>query len=428
MKTVLIAWELGGELGHLMRAAAFARQFAKQGLRVIAALDDLANAHLAQWPQGIQLLQAPRQTRPLTTFTFQASYAEILYSCGYHDSNNLISLVTAWCGLMDLTRADVVLSDHAPTAQLAARMSKIPVVRVGAGFFAPPPVSPFPPFRTWQAINHQRMVIAEAKALEAVNAVLSNANLPAARSLWSTLQPDLELITGWPELDCYAPLRPPGSAIYVGHEPAGGGSAPDWPHAQQPGRKKIFAYLKGDYAAHAAVLQGLSQGYSVLAYVTQFNDRLRRKFAGPNLSIVDKLVDLVEVSRSCDAAICHAGGVTTGLFLQAGKPLMLLPYQAEQRSTALLVESLGAGVYLDESAVGRDFADRLAKLTSDPAYAVAARTLADSRVGKGDAATEGVTRIMALLNASPRITSMDPAPGTVDLVLIPGWTNSGVGH
>ncbi len=62
MKTILIAWELGGGLGHLLQLAPVVKGLAQRGHRVVLALKDLSRAR-AVFPEGVQLLQAPVKTR-----------------------------------------------------------------------------------------------------------------------------------------------------------------------------------------------------------------------------------------------------------------------------------------------------------------------------------------------------------------------------
>src|SRR5579871_6741744 len=110
-KTVLIGWECGGGLGHVMRAAALAREFALHGWRAVVCLRELAGAVLVEWPADTSLLQSPLAHRygPIAN---PASYGEILFAGGYHDGNQLSALVTSWSHLIELSEADLVVVDH----------------------------------------------------------------------------------------------------------------------------------------------------------------------------------------------------------------------------------------------------------------------------------------------------------------------------
>ena len=398
MKTVLIAWELGGGLGHVMRAAAFAREFARNGARVVVALSDLAGSTLAKWPEGAVILQSPIQSRVLKEFENQASYGEILHSCGYHDGDQVRALVGSWRQLMDLVSADVVMADHAPSAHLAARLNKIPLVRVGTGFFSPPLASRTPRFRTWQGISESRMSIIEGRVLHIINRVATSNGAPANRSIGEALAPDLDLITSCPEFDCYAALRPQGSVEYIGNERTGGqGIAPHWPASAMSGKKKIVAYLKGDYSAIESVLGGLGQGYTVVAYVANLNTEMRRRFATKDLWLASEPIDLALAAQSCDAVICHGGAGTVPIFLEAGKPVLTLYYQAEQRINGDKVAELGAGLCVDDKIVKNSFTQLLSDFVTDSRYATAAQAIASRWAGKEDAVLTGTARVLQLL-------------------------------
>ncbi len=66
-----------------------------------------------------------------------SSYADILAIKGYADADRLGLLVNAWQTLIDLTRAELVIADDAPTLCLAA-YGVVPTVVIGIGFAVPP--------------------------------------------------------------------------------------------------------------------------------------------------------------------------------------------------------------------------------------------------------------------------------------------------
>jgi hypothetical protein len=59
MATILLAWELGGGLGHFMNLRPVADGLARRGHRVVAALRDLSSARRFLPNQDVTLLQAP---------------------------------------------------------------------------------------------------------------------------------------------------------------------------------------------------------------------------------------------------------------------------------------------------------------------------------------------------------------------------------
>ncbi len=389
---VLIGWELGGGLGHVMRAAALAREFSRRGWQAIVCLRDLNGTVLAEWPEDVCLLQAPLAHKNSRIIN-PASYGEILHSAGYHDGNQLSALVTAWSHLIELSGARLVVADHAPTLQLAARLHGLPQARIGTGFFAPPPVARTPRFRTWEAVDEARMAHAEAQVLAGVNAIVQACGLEAALSLPGALAPGLDLIASWPELDCYAALRPPGSAVYVGNETvAGKGVRPAWP---SNGAKRVAAYLKSGYGAIDAVLAALRE-HAALVYVADADPVSLQARQGGSMVVSSTPLDLAALAPDCDVFVCHAGAGAAPHFLAAGKPVLLLPEQAEQRVNADTIAACGAGLRLDPDVAARECGAVLRRLLEEPQFTRAAQDLAGAWDGKADAIATAAKAILAL--------------------------------
>ncbi len=394
MKRILIAWELGGGLGHLMRAAAFTRAWAAQGVRTAVCLAELADSPWASWAADAWIFQSPLGSRKPPNFAGPANFGELLYGCGYHDGNQLSALVTAWNHLLEMLEPQLLLADHAPAAQLAARIYGIPTVRVGSGFFAPPPGLTTPRYRTWEPASVERMQASEARVLANINAILVACGVAPADSLAAALRPDLDLLLGWPETDCYAGSRASGSVTYIGHERAGAaGARPSWPESTVPGSRRIVAYLKGDYQGIEVVMRGLRAGHSTLAYVSNCAESQAQRWSSDQLRISPTPLDLKACAAECDVAICHAGAGTLPVLLEAGKPVLMLPYQAEQMINAKQIEALGAGLALDPAQAASGFASSLRRFLADERPAAAARMLAVRWAGGDDAVTTGVRTI-----------------------------------
>jgi hypothetical protein len=397
MKRVLIAWELGGGMGHVMRAGALARAFEQCSVETVACLADLADSPHTRWPARCRILQAPRGSRLPGHAATPSTFGELLYSCGYDDGNQLSALVTAWDHLLEIFRPDLVVVDHAPTAQLAARINAVTVARIGSGFFAPPPVAPTPCYRTWEPVNRERALRAEALVLANINAIFAVCGVAPSDSIAAALRPDLELLLGREETDCYRHLRLAGSVTYLGNErSAAHGQPPTWPESLPPPVKRIAAYLKGDYQAIESVIGVLRHHHATVAYVSGCDDARAHRWSSEHLRISRAPLDLHACARGCDAVLCHAGAGTVPLFLEAGKPAFMLPYQAEQRLNAMQVQALGVGAFLDPGAVPGSFEDALDHFLNDAGKSAAARTLA-ARFAGGEDAIQAAVRAIARL-------------------------------
>ena len=141
-KTVLLAWELGSGLGHVMPLRRIATRLLRQGIRIIAVLKDVSSA---RWLDG---LDADVMQAPVWPVTFKsdaerarlssATLADSLADFGLADEEALRILLTAWSHLFDLIRPDLVIADFAPAAALTAR-GRLPLALVGNGSRCRPP-------------------------------------------------------------------------------------------------------------------------------------------------------------------------------------------------------------------------------------------------------------------------------------------------
>jgi hypothetical protein len=98
--TVLLTWELGGGLGHLVNLLPLARGLCQHGHRVYAAMQDLLRADAVFCGLDISLLQAPGNSRsPAVPVEPQRTFAHILYNRGFGDPRELAALASAWRNL-----------------------------------------------------------------------------------------------------------------------------------------------------------------------------------------------------------------------------------------------------------------------------------------------------------------------------------------
>ena len=77
MRTVLLAWEVGGGLGHLINLLPLARGLSGRGHRVVAVLRDLSKVEHVFQNIDIEILQAPK--RPQRRFI--SNWCGILPTC-----------------------------------------------------------------------------------------------------------------------------------------------------------------------------------------------------------------------------------------------------------------------------------------------------------------------------------------------------------
>lgn len=128
MPRILFTWEFGAGFGHLTRDLPLARVCRDAGHDVVFVVSNLRTAAKLLYKEGFSLFQAPllrpeNRQRPLPI-----NYADMLMYEGFDDTMALDGALSSWCALFELVRPDLIVYNHAPTALLAARAIKIPVI------------------------------------------------------------------------------------------------------------------------------------------------------------------------------------------------------------------------------------------------------------------------------------------------------------
>jgi hypothetical protein len=370
MAAILFAWQLGAGLGHMMQMLPLAQGLVERGHRVFLALRNLSAAPAVFGRLGVHFLQAPFKSDGRAPFARTPNFAHILANTGFGSDAELQALAFAWRNLYRLIRPAVIIFDHSPIALLAARGLPVRRVLLGTGFFCPPDTPTLPnlqPLETSKAasppIEIQKSKIEnglELQLLDRINRLLAHWKqppLPYLAKLWAEVEENF--LTTFPELDHYgaqarglatpAALAPP----YWGPITASGGAPPQWPgHASEPSQiedkksKTLFAYLK-PFPMLPALLTALRRrGWPTLIYPDGLDRRLVARFAGPTIRFQSERPDPAAAAAGCAAAILNANHGTVCDFLRAGKPILSIPLQTEQRLLAAAIERTGAGVTL----------------------------------------------------------------------------------
>lgn len=391
MASFMIAWELGGGLGHLDPCCRLARALQQRGHRVELVVKDLSlTGRLlgdAVDAPGLRMWQAPVWLPSLAGLPDPVNHAELLFRAGYLDGPRLAGLARAWRSLLATSTPQVLVADHAPTALLAAHGLPLRKAVFGMAFALPPPCRPLPAFRDWEAASPQRLEAAEQRALTSCNHVLTEFGVPPLNALHELYDVDEQLLTGWPELDPHHAFRAGPGARHWGviGEPVSGNGAPvgaggdAWPAGAGP---RIVGYLQREHPAWDTVLAHLrgGPGQSVLHLAGSSADEALA-LSGPRLRVEAEPLHLPSLLPGADLWIGQGGTGATHQALQAGVPAVLLPLQLEQLLQARRVVAIGAGVLLWPEEVAQGLPPAIAAVTGSPGFRQAARTLAARHPG-----------------------------------------------
>lgn len=376
MATILVTWELGAGLGHLMPLAPIVRRLRRRGHEVFAAVRDLSRIHRVFNASGVRYLQAPvKVSETSDRVKTPRNFAHILYNCGYSGFDELIASVHAWQNLLEFVKPDVILFDHSPTALLAARKCNAKRVVFGTGFCCPPDIQPLPDFRPWMPDASQQLAEDEAKVLATVNRVLEACHAsPLGQLSQLYREVNATFLTTFPELDHYRKRSDP---EYVGVWPSAGGALPAWPDGEG---KRVFAYLHR-FPGLPRLLGALKHsGCPTLVFADGIDVQLREQHECSTLRFVEQRLDVAAVADTCDMAVLPGGHGTTAAMLLAGKPLLIICSHLEQVHNGLAVKRLGAGCMANANQE-EEIVKSLAAVQESDRYATGARRFADRYAG-----------------------------------------------
>jgi UDP:flavonoid glycosyltransferase YjiC (YdhE family) len=370
MAKVLLAWELGGNYGHLVALRALARELKRQGHASTFAVRDLGAAQGFLDPALGPLVQAPvRLTRGPNRVRRQLSYASLLHNIGFNHPVELAGRIHGWRTLFRALGTEFLFADHSPVALIAARTLGIPAACIGNGFTVPPVQSPFPSFvssRAERGISStlavpERVLLAnEATVLRELNHALALLKLPP----FSLLQ---DIFRGAsPALLTYAPLDHydvPRTETYRGLPDYSYGAAPQWPSGRGP---RIFAYLTPN-ASLPVVLKALKQSKArVLVRMPGALPEVAASALRAGLSVAAEPVHFRQAAESCDAFVNYGAHSTVAEFLLAGKPGILVPDLHERALTARRAAAMGAALSVRATSVA-PLKRALDRVIDDPA-------------------------------------------------------------
>lgn len=368
MARVLIAWELGEAFGHLARCLRLTEGLLARGHTVTLALKEVRLPVGQALSSGITVLPIPRTLQPAVDRIASVNYADVLRATGFADSQDVAARLNAWRGIISLTRPDVLVADHAPTALLAAHLSETPYLSIGNGFTIPPVGSPWPSIRPWEDVSAKALFIAEAqldRVTETAQRALGYKTNVRVRELFGRN----DILDTFAELDHYG-ARP--EAGYVGPIV----SVPQAMRVAWQGREtiKVLAYLRPSVPGFATILCALAQlDAEVLCVAPGMKPETARRFATRSLRIALAPVDLRHLLDHADLAVSYGNSGFSTQALLAGVPLAMRPRHVEQALFARRVEVLEAGQLLGADRSGHRTLISLQELLDNPTYGQGAR-------------------------------------------------------
>jgi len=370
MSTVLFTWELGGNLGHLVRYLPIVRLLRQRGHELLFAIRERDSFSVLIGEEGYASVQAPFCFDREAAARELVNYADILAANGFGDPDHLSGLMNGWSSIFREFRPDVVVAQSAPSSILAAHLDRIPAMRVDCGFGCPPDEAPFPGFRPWLKVGREELLAREQRLLGHVNRVCAERGVPPFSSLQEVFRTGADLLLTVPELDHYTGRR---GGRYIG--PICGldeGAEVEWPEGSA---RRIFVYLR-PFEGLPTILQILSSDVcTVIAVLPGAGDDLCSAFSSPSFRISTAPLRLSHLLPTTDIAITNGGHGLASACLLAGVPMLLVPQVAEQLMTVYNYERLGVGKSVRGDEVEAKFASAFTRMLRDSSYRENARRL-----------------------------------------------------
>ena len=377
MASALLAWELGGGLGHLTVLRPIADRLVDNGHTVHLATRDLTAAETVFHGSKVHFYQAPIKTgKPIAPIPEPLGYSQLLHNCGFETVQEISGRIKAWDRLFDLIRPDLLVCDHCPTALAAARGRSFRVALVGTGFVNPPVDELMPSLAPWKPIADDVRQEIEQATLLVLNQALSSVDKPAMRRM-SELYERVNgtFITSFKELDHFGQR---GGVRYWGAWPQFGGMAPQWPDHNTDNHstaKRVFAYLKRSPGLTDLLTELGRCEHSILVYGSWVTADIQAQYQTATMWLLDKPVDMGQVAQQCDLALLNGTHGATAAMLLSGAPILQLPIFLEQRLLSDTVVRMGAGRVADRQKTGQ-IMTLLGEMLADPRYGQGARRFA----------------------------------------------------
>jgi Glycosyltransferase family 28 C-terminal domain len=376
---VLFCWEVGEGSGHVVPYLSLLQALRARGWEVAVAARNTAEVGARIKASGALLLQAPVCLSIFPELDRQSfSTTELLLQHGYGYVPVLDGKFSAWRGMMEMWRPDLVIGSGAPTAHLVAQSLGIADIAIGSGFNCPPALSPAPMIRPWQVGITERLAVSEDRALQTMNTVLGQHGFGKRRFAMDMYLNLPTLLCTLAELDHYGAHRGTGTSHYLGMLPQQNNVTND---KTKPA--EIFAYLRYQASVEPLFAALAKRGAPTTVFMPNLTQAQYAKLTAtytqtaPTITFVMDAVDINRILQEAKLVISNAGHNLTLQTLLEGCPLLCLPTHWEQQTVAELTVKVGAAINISAHEQHPKFKRAIDQLLDNADYKTAALAFAE---------------------------------------------------
>ena len=344
---ILCAWEFGSGLGHVRQFIPLVDRLLARGHRLTLVVQQPAQTaevlRAECRAQGsLNILQAPIWSAEPTynPQALQDTWSNPFHAYGYHRPEKLALITDIWGRILAETKPDLLVTEAAPTARLAAPPG-LPVLALGTGFTMPPEGRLLPPLRPWVSADSigPRARAEEAELLCTVNSVRALRGGPPVDFFADLMNGHTNFLCTLDLLDPYAAYRTDRAYFRSLAAPMIAERQPIAARQDAP----IFVYLHHDNPQLGNVLAALGKlGVAAEAYI--MNGQALTLTPPSNVTLHTKPADFGAILGRYRLLIHHGGLATSYTALEAGIPQLFLPRQLEQTITAQILIRHAGGV------------------------------------------------------------------------------------
>lgn len=344
---IIFAFEMGGNTGHLARSVPIIQSLKKDGYKVVPVVSDAKMASSIFGDVGIKYIYLSSPARRHVVERLILNYADSLLDVGYHTDEALAVTVQEWVGLINVLESDVVITDYAPSALLACRVTRVPSISIGSGFDQPDDYSPLPAFPLALGINKTPSFIetmrlkcdeVELEVKERINRFLTKNATDPLDNVAQVFLADKKIIASFDEIDHWQNRSY--AVTHVGHIGwSENQSTVNWlPKEVSP---RIFCYLSLNEPMTFVVIEALKKMNAdaiccIRGYEHQGNDLGR-------LRIVSEMINISSLIPDADLVISYGGSGMIASSLLNSVPMLCIPMWVEQCISSIRVANINCG-------------------------------------------------------------------------------------